>query len=46
MRVCGICGSDEVFWDALVGVNDRDDVRTFDQAICGSCGETDLIEGK
>lgn len=45
MKVCGTCGSDVVFWDAYVSVNDPNDVRVFDQAFCDSCGETDLIDG-
>ena len=41
--VCSACGSDEVFYDAYVGVNDDNDVRRFDAVFCDNCGgETSL----
>jgi hypothetical protein len=47
MSVCATCGSDRVFFDAYVGVNDPTDVRTFDAVFCDDCGTTvgvDVIE--
>lgn len=42
-QVCSTCGSDEVFYDAYVAVNNDGDVRTFDAAMCDVCGkETSL----
>ena len=35
--LCPKCGSDEVFSDAYVGLNEVDDVRTFDAAYCMAC---------
>lgn len=47
MKACSECGSTDVFYDAYVGVNDPEDVRTFDQAFCDDCGgETSLVEVK
>lgn len=41
--VCSACGSADVFYDAYVGVNDDEDVRTFDAVFCDNCGgETSL----
>lgn len=37
-QVCSTCGSEEVFYDAYVGVNDDGDVRTFDAVFCDNCG--------
>ena len=37
IHLCPKCGSDEVFADAYVGLNDVDDVRTFDSAYCMAC---------
>lgn len=34
---CPECGSEEVFADAYVGVNDPDDVRTFSSFFCMDC---------
>ena len=43
VSVCSACGSEEVFYDAYVGVNDGEDVRTFDAVFCDNCGgETSL----
>jgi rRNA maturation endonuclease Nob1 len=45
-KVCTSCGSGDVFFDAYVGVNDRNDVRTFDAVFCDACGgETSLKDG-
>ncbi len=42
-KVCFTCGSDEVFYDAYVAVNDPADVIKFDTIICETCGiETTL----
>jgi hypothetical protein len=38
MKVCEFCGSDEVFFDAYVGVNNPEDVRIFEPIDCDSCG--------
>ena len=35
--VCTFCGSPYVYMDALVGVNDRGDVRTYDETHCDHC---------
>lgn len=44
-KVCTTCGSEDVFYDAYVGVNDENDVRTFDAVFCDNCGgETSLKE--
>jgi len=32
------CGSPRIMRDAYVSVNDRDDVREFDNVICDDCG--------
>ena len=41
--VCSTCNSDEVFYDAYVGVNDDGDIRKFDAVFCDNCGgETSL----
>jgi rRNA maturation endonuclease Nob1 len=43
MKVCAHCGSENVFRDALVSVNDPTDVRVFDLVLCDDCGgETSL----
>lgn len=45
MKVCKECGSEDVFWDAYVGVNDPEDVRLFDNVHCDNCeGPTSLVE--
>jgi hypothetical protein len=45
IQVCKECGSDAVYFDAYVGVNDPEDVRTFDAVFCDDCGgETSLVE--
>ena len=39
MKVCRECGSKNVYWDTYVGVNDLEDVRTFDNVYCdAACG--------
>ena len=43
-QVCSRCGGDSVYFDAYVGVNDPDDVRTFDAVFCDNCGETTLVD--
>lgn len=44
MKVCRECGSKNVYWDAYVGVNDPEDVRTFDNVFCDDCeGQTSLV---
>lgn len=42
MKVCENCGSDEVFHDAYVGVNDTSDVRVFETVDCFACGDRDI----
>lgn len=43
--VCSTCGSDEVYTDAYVGLNDASDVLTFDEEFCAKCeGETTTKE--
>lgn len=45
INLCINCGSDEVFFDAYVGVNDPTDVRTFDAVFCADCeGLTTLVD--
>lgn len=39
IRVCKECGSENIFFDAYVGVNDPTDVRTFDAVFCDDCGK-------
>ena len=44
MKVCRECGSANVYWDAYVGVNDPEDVRTFDNVFCDDCEvQTSLV---
>lgn len=38
VQVCNRCGSADLLQDAYVHVNDRSDVRTFDDIVCNSCG--------
>ena len=38
MKVCDRCGSDRVFYDAWVNVNDPEYVITFDNMTCAECG--------
>ena len=43
MKVCSLCESDAVYFDAYVGVKDETDVRTFNAVFCDDCGgETSL----
>lgn len=35
--VCNECGSDCVYFDAWVGVNDREDVDIFSNTYCKNC---------
>lgn len=42
MKTCVKCGSTELFYDAHVGVNDPEDVRTYDAIDCMYCGEHDV----
>ncbi|VTU31994.1 restriction alleviation protein, Lar family [Variovorax sp. PBS-H4] len=35
---CPHCGSEDLLADAYVHLNDEDDVRTFDDITCESCG--------
>lgn len=45
MRVCSACGSDRVYCDAYVGLNDPEDVLLFSQEYCAECGgETTTVE--
>lgn len=45
IKVCSTCGSDRVFFDAWVGVNDPSDILTFDTVFCNNCdGESSLTE--
>lgn len=45
MKVCKTCKSENVFFDAYVGVNDSQDTRVFDAVFCDDCGgETSLVE--
>lgn len=39
IHVCTTCGSPRVFYDAFVGINDPEDVRTFDDTTCDDCGK-------
>lgn len=44
IRVCRECGSENIFFDAYVGVNDPTDVRTFDAVFCEGCdGPTQAV---
>lgn len=36
--VCTECGSDRVYFDGWVGVNDPTDVQSFDDTHCNDCG--------
>ena len=38
MKVCDMCGSDRVFSDDWVNVNDPEYVITFDNRTCAECG--------
>ena len=38
IHVCTACGSPRVLLDAYVGLNDPDDVRTYDDTFCEDCG--------
>jgi len=38
MKICDRCGSDRVFYDAWVNVNDPEYVITFDNMTCAECG--------
>tara|TARA_B100002019_G_scaffold118663_1_gene101845 strand:- start:3815 stop:3976 length:162 start_codon:yes stop_codon:yes gene_type:complete len=38
MKVCKKCGSDRVFYDAWVDVNDPENVITLDDILCDECG--------
>lgn len=38
IHVCTTCGSPRVLLDAYVGLNDSDDVRTYDDTFCEDCG--------
>lgn len=41
---CAVCGSDSVYYDAYVGVNDPTDIRTFDDVFCDECsGEASVV---
>ena len=43
MKVCSACGSDDVWYDAFVNVNDETDIQLFSHIYCGSCdGGTSL----
>ena len=54
IHVCTACGSPRVLLDACVGLNDPDDVRTYDRIFCDNifcedCGgecSTKLVEVK
>lgn len=47
MRVCKTCKSENVFFDAYVGVNDSQDTRVFDAVFCDDCGgETSLEDAE
>lgn len=37
IKVCTACGSPRVLADAWVGVNDPDNVTTFDDTFCEDC---------
>jgi hypothetical protein len=37
MRVCKECGSDEIYYDAWVNVNDSEHIITFDFVYCMIC---------
>lgn len=42
--VCSHCGGSLVYVDAYVGLNDPDDVRTFDATFCDDCeGECSVV---
>ena len=48
MQVCGRRGSDRVFHDAWVDVNDPENVVIFDDIFCDECGvsvDIDTVEG-
>ena len=45
MWVCAECGSDDIWRDAYVNVNDYHDVREFDDVVCENCGTTvEIVE--
>jgi formylmethanofuran dehydrogenase subunit E len=37
MQLCKECGSENIFYDAFVNVNDPDHVRIYDQVYCEEC---------
>ena len=46
IKVCRECGSDEVYYDAYVNVNDPDDVETFDEVYCMGCHSSTKLTTK
>lgn len=45
IKVCTACGSPRVLVDAWVGVNDPDNVMTFDATFCEDCeGDCNVVE--
>lgn len=43
--VCLECGSDEVYFDGWIGVNDPSDIKSFDETHCERCQEScDITE--
>lgn len=37
IQVCNTCGSPRILLDAYVNINDQDDVRIYDNAVCEDC---------
>ena len=45
--VCSECGSDMVYCDAWVGLNDPDDIKVFDNTYCDECeGQCSIDEAQ
>lgn len=41
---CTRCDGTAVYYDAYVGINDPDDVRTFDAVYCDDCETRSTVE--
>ncbi len=41
--ICDRCGSDNVYFDAYVSVNHRDDIRVYDATFCDGCQKATTI---
>ena len=44
VAICSDCHSDKVFYDAYVGINDKEDIRLFDDVFCEDCSKRTPID--